>query len=305
MLAVSQRRIGVLALVALAAAALLGAAPVRAASCKSANHQVSLRSGSVSPGSGTKATSFTFSVVYSSSAGCTPTSVQVIVNGVGTFSMTGTGTSYAAGVTFRRAMTLPPGSRAYSFRAVAGSGAGSQTVVLTSVSPAKVTVLSPTPTSPPTRPPPPPAASPVPTPSATPTPTRSAVGVTGGAPSVGGPGAWGGQGSDAGGGLSLPGGIDFFAWIRGQISTQLVWLIATAGGLCLFVLLSRPTNGLDLSGPTGAIAMRQNGPDSSAAGEPRVRRLVGDEAQMPRWLRPSVQAARHADPRRDRPRGAN
>lgn len=225
----------------------------------------------------------------------------MVVNGVGTFSMKGTGTNYAAGVTFRRAMTLPPGSRAYSFRAAAGSGAGSQTVTLTSVSPAKVTVSSPTaipaPTSPPTLPPPPPTA--------TPSPSSPAVGATGRAPSAGGPGAWGGQGSDAGGGLYLPEGTDLLAWIGGQISTQMVWLIATAGGLCLFVLLSRPTGEPDLFGPTGALAMRQNGLDPSAAGEPMVRRLAGDEAQMPRWLRPSVQAARHADPRRDRPRGPN
>ncbi|HLE88705.1 MAG TPA: hypothetical protein VI733_01465, partial [Candidatus Limnocylindria bacterium] len=96
---------------ALATAWLLAAVPARAASCNGASHAITLTGGSVSPGFGNTATVFTFSVVYTSNAGCAPTSVQLIVNGVGTVTMTGTGTNYAAGVTFRRALTLPAGTR--------------------------------------------------------------------------------------------------------------------------------------------------------------------------------------------------
>ena len=89
----SARRSPGLGLIALAlvAASLLISAPVRAASCSGASHKVTLSSGSVTPGSGTTATLFTFSVVYTSNAGCAPASVQVTVDRVGTVTMTPAG----------------------------------------------------------------------------------------------------------------------------------------------------------------------------------------------------------------------
>ena len=78
--------------------------------------------------------------------------------------------------------------------------------------------------------------------------------------------------------------------------------MATIGGLGLFVLLSRPareSEGSTLSGaPLSAAAV-----DRAAAPQavPRVRAAQPrGEAQMARWLRPSVQAARYAEPGRYR-----
>jgi hypothetical protein len=49
---------------------------------------MSLSNGTVSPGSGTTATSFRFSVRYTDNADCAPTQITVTVMGVGTFSLT-------------------------------------------------------------------------------------------------------------------------------------------------------------------------------------------------------------------------
>ena len=313
--------LGLLA-VAVVTASLLFTVQVRAASCSGASHEVSLTNGSVTPGLGTTATVFSFSVVYTSNAACTPTSVQVTVEGVGTVEMSATGTDYAGGVTFRRAMTLPPGSRAYSFRAISGTGAGSRTVQLTNVSPAMVTVLSPTPaptqaptpippppppsTPRPTSPPPPPptatplvTALPVPTPIPSATESNDAVAVVPSPPSVGGPGAWGQPGPYPSNSppqvapASVPG-------IPDSSTSLTVWLVATVGGLGLFLLLNRPPRQLGSSSPVRGATLQPMVSDR-ASPEPHARptpRQPRGEAQMARWLRPSVQAARHAQPGR-------
>src|SRR3990172_4575438 len=311
--------------------ALLGAAPVRAASCNSPSHQISLSSGSVNPGSGTAATSFTFSVVYRSNAGCAPTTVEVVIAGVGTFPMAGSGTHYEAGVTFGRTMTLPPGSHGYSFRAVAGSRSGVDTATLASVSPSTVTVVNPTATPvpatpPPTPRPPAPTASPTPvptptvtpspsvsvspspptspsaatTPTFTPTPVHSLGGVVGPISSGGAPGAPGGTAT--GGEPSRPDGTTIFGRMAAEMPSLLIWLIATTGGLCLFMVLSRPAPQPESWPVTATGALPQQEPDHATVGALMVSQ-EGGEGRLPRWLRPSVQAARHAEPGRAPRRG--
>jgi hypothetical protein len=169
---------------------------VSAASCSGQSHDLALTSGAASPGSGSTATSFQFSVTYADNAGCAPTSIVVTVAGAGTFPLTFVSGDLTSGATFARVMTLPAGSHGYSFEAVSGSGAGERTVTLTAVTPGTVTVSSPTPkptpaiTPPPpppptptiTQPPPPPS----PTPAATPSPGESATpGPTAGSPTPG------------------------------------------------------------------------------------------------------------------------
>jgi hypothetical protein len=145
---------GLLALVA-------GTAPtVLAASCNGASHDLSLSAGAASPGSGTTATSFQFTVRYQDTGGCAPTSIRLVIAG-GTYTLAGSGTNYASGVTFSTTRRLPIGTWAYRFTATSGSGAGAKSVTLTSVSPSTVTVSAP---------PPPPTPKPTPKPTAPPTP---------------------------------------------------------------------------------------------------------------------------------------
>jgi hypothetical protein len=172
---VDRRRLAPGILAILVALTLLGngVREARAASCSGASHEVTLSSGTVSPGSGTTATTFTFSVVYKSNAGCSPTRIVAVIGGVTDLVLTRTAGSVATGATYRGARTLPLGQRRYGFSATAGSGKGEQTVTLTTVAPAIITVTAPpTPTPKPTpTPTPKPTPTPTPTPTATPRPT--------------------------------------------------------------------------------------------------------------------------------------
>jgi hypothetical protein len=141
--------------------------PVVAASCNGASHELTLSSGAASPGSGTTATSFRFTVRYRDTGGCAPTSIRLVIAG-GSYTLAGSGTNYASGVTFSTTRRLPAGTWAYRFTATSGSGAGAKSVTLTSVSPSTIRVSAPTP--PPT-PPPTPKPTPQPTPKPTPKPT--------------------------------------------------------------------------------------------------------------------------------------
>lgn len=78
------------------------------------------------------------------------------------------------------------------------------------------------------------------------------------------------------------------------------WLTATLGGLGLFLLLSRPARESEWP-PLGGV-QRMQGPSDSVpdAGMHVPTRHVDGEAQIARWLRPSVQAARHAQSDRHR-----
>ena len=128
-------------MLAVAAAMLASGQPAMAASCNGNGHQIVLSNGSASPGAGTTSTAIRFSVRYADTDGCAPSRVVVVVQGVGTYPLSGSGSDYTAGVTFSRTLSLPAGSHAYSFKATSGKKAAA----LSSVSPSKVTITAPTP----------------------------------------------------------------------------------------------------------------------------------------------------------------
>jgi hypothetical protein len=314
-------------------ASMLAAAPAALGAndpcSRQQTHAITLSQGKATPGSGTTATLFTFSVKYADSAGCVPSSVTVTVAGVGTFVMTGSPGNYFAGVIFTRGVRLPVvGTHAYSFKATSGTQNtnGVKSSILTAVVPATVVVSAtptptpqptPTPTAKPTPKPTPrptatpspgatPAAtgtpspiaspsgtprprhhaSPTPAAAATPTPKASTAGV------VGGPGA--SSAPPGGGGLpKLDGG--------GSSLMIAAWVTTTVGGLALFMFLAPRRRTLLTRNAAAAMPMAPSvaAPPASLAPpvtpEPRVskERSSDDEANMPRWLRPSVQAARH------------
>ena len=130
-----------ISMLAVAAAMLASGQPAMAASCNGNGHQIVLSNGSATPGAGTTSTSIRFSVRYADTAGCAPSRVVVVVQGVGTYPLSGSGSDYTAGATFSRTLSLPAGSHAYSFKATSGKKAGA----LSSVSPSKVTITAPTP----------------------------------------------------------------------------------------------------------------------------------------------------------------
>jgi len=294
-----------------------GASPVLAASCKGASHEAELTSGSVSPRTGDPTGIFKFKVTYSDNAGCIPAGVNVVVSGVGTFAMEGSGGSV---VSYHRSMQLPPGTHAYAFTATSGSGAGYRVITLAAVSPTAVVV---------TQPQPKPTASPKPTPtprptspgtaaSSTPSASSSATAATAtdapasptasrkprrGSPTpqpvVAAVGSLGGtSGSSPGLGALTPTGAD-----AGQLSWLLAWLAATAGGLTLFFVMSRGHREFALAGSPAGGGFAAPGDTASPAASPSETRMqrrlaaqAGGEKQLPRWLRPSVQAARYARP---------
>jgi hypothetical protein len=171
-----------IAMLAVAAAMLASGQPAMAASCNGNGHQVVLSNGSATPGTGTTSTAIRFSVRYTDTAGCAPTRVVVVVQGVGTYPLSGSGSDYSAGVTFSRTLSLPAGSHAYSFKATSGK----KSAALSSVSPLTVLVTAPTPRPKPTpappkptpkpqpAPPPPPSAAPTAAPTARPTASPTA-----------------------------------------------------------------------------------------------------------------------------------
>jgi hypothetical protein len=155
-------------LILLLAGAAAGPFAATAASCNGKSHGPPvLASGAASPGTGTPATTVTFSVHYTDVAGCAPTSIEVVIGGLGQFAMSGPGSGFDGGVTFVVSRTLPAGSWDYGFSATSGTGVGEETVLLTQTTPNRVVITAPTP-PPPTPPPPTP---PPPTPAPTPKPT--------------------------------------------------------------------------------------------------------------------------------------
>jgi hypothetical protein len=165
-----------------AAIVLVAGSPVAAASCNGNGHEILLSSGIAAPGSGTTGTPVTFSVRYANSDACAPSRVAVVIPGVGTFPMSGSGSAWGSGVTFARAVNLPAGSWAYSFTATSGK----KTATLASVAPSRVSITAPKPrpTPPPPAtvapapqppPPPPPPPTPAPTPAPTPRPSPKAA----------------------------------------------------------------------------------------------------------------------------------
>lgn len=291
-----------LAVVSLAMWTALATTPARAASCSGASHVATLSSGSASPASATTGTVVTFSVVYASNAGCPPV-VTVTISGVGTYTMSPAGSDYLAGVPFRLSATLPPGSHGYSFSATSGSGQGAQAVTLTSVSPTAVTIVAPAPIVVPPPPPPPPSETTAPTaaPSgaSSPAPTAESTAVPSSPVSPGsGMGGWGERRAPAPRQPTPPSWPMPAPAMPGEIARLMAWLTATAGGLALFVFLSRRAPQID--GPILEMASASGRPSSTATPTPyRPTPRTGGEAQVARWLRPSVQAARYADRGRD------
>jgi hypothetical protein len=169
---VPMRRLTI-SMLAGAAALLAAGSPAVAASCNGNAHEIVLSNGRATPGTGTTSTAIRFSVHYADSAGCAPSRVVVVVQGVGTYALRGSGSDYTAGATFSGAIGLPAGGHAYSFTASSGKKTGT----LSSVSPSMVMITAPTPrpTATPTPPPPPPTAQPAPAapPPAAPHPTSA------------------------------------------------------------------------------------------------------------------------------------
>lgn len=298
-----------------------------AGSCPPA-HEPLLSAGTASPSSGTTATVFTFSVTYSDTKACPPNWVRVTVAGVGVFEMSGSGTSYQTGVIFTRAMTLPVGTHTYSFAASSGNSGGRKTAGLVAVTPPSVTVTIPA-TPPPTPvptlvptpvPTPKPTAAPTAAPTSAPTPPGGSTvppqstpatvpGSTGQGPSpsvggggVGGPAASAGaseaqvpapaasSGEGAGPAIVTPTDrVDSFALVVGG------WATATAGGLALFLFLAPRRRREDepaMVTPDVAVDTPEVPVPPPPGPLPPSGPVLPDEVGVPRWLRPSVRAAR-------------
>ena len=294
-----------------------------AGSCSSQAHNPQLSNGRVSPATGTTATVFTFSVTYRDTKGCAPNWVRVTVNGVGVYPMNGSGTNYDAGVIFTRALQLPVGTHTYSFMASSGTDGGQKTTALAAVTPPSVTVTpvatpppptpppTPVPTPRPTQPPPPkptpppaPVATPVPTnpptaqptlPPGTPVPTLAPVGAVvpsqgavASQPQAGAPGPSANE-TGAPGSFVDPEEPGTFALLVG------VWTAVTSGSLMLFLLLARRRKPDEPVVATGGEEMPPPEVQTLPAAEhvPQAAAMVPpDEANVPRWLRPSVRAGR-------------
>ncbi|MEA2538423.1 MAG: hypothetical protein QOF11_2657, partial [Chloroflexota bacterium] len=92
-------------------------APVAAVQCGNSNHVSYLENGAVSPGSGTTATSFTFSAVFRDDQNLGPWDIGVTVDGT-LHPMTGPASGFwPGGATFQSSTTLAAGTHTYSFRA--------------------------------------------------------------------------------------------------------------------------------------------------------------------------------------------
>ena len=150
-----------------------------AATCVAASG-AALCNGTVSPGGGTISTTFTFTVFYADSKHRSSCDVQVVIAGVGTFSMTPACSSVSAatlvsGTTFTYTTQLPAGQYTYQFQSTANNPPGPAVqLTFATPTPSPIIVLAPTPTPRPTpvpTPTPTPKPTPAPTPAATPAPT--------------------------------------------------------------------------------------------------------------------------------------
>ena len=310
-----------LSALALLLAMTAGSTPAFAASCFGASHKASLTNEGVTPSSGDTSTLFKFKVRYSDNASCVPASVTLGIPGVGNFAMVAQGGS---GTSYQRETKLPAGTFSYTYSAVTGTGKGYEEITLASTTSVKVS---------PPPPPPAPAATPKPTPvptvkpkppapvavvPATPlaTPVPVAVAVT--SPSVAEPSAPAAAPASprasstprprnqvSAGSSQPPAASTTLGRSSDSIALPwlLAWLVATAGGLALFMAMGGG------SMPLAAAAARDSDDDHPDPGPPasggppapRRRTQTADESQIPRWLRPSVQAARYRTPGRPVP----
>jgi hypothetical protein len=325
----SASRAYVIAIVAAAGLFLmpLATASVEAASCNGASHVTpSLTNGKASPGSGSPTTTIRFSVRYRDSTGCAPTRIQVVIPGVGSYRLRG-GTAYQTGVTFSVGIRLPVGKWAYRFTASSGSGAGARSVTLTSVSPSRVVITKPKP-----KPAPKPAPKPTPRPTAKPaanskpkpSPTAStapgapssasadpdaSAGV--GANATGAPSGTSGPGPgavapgdlDPAGGSEDPAGATALSFGSqlfdlSTLNAIQVWSMTSALGVLLFAIaLRRLAPGEPApAGSKSWRSLRSTPPvgRSAPAAQGATTPTSPGEAHLPRWLRPSLRAERHA-----------
>jgi hypothetical protein len=76
--------------------------------------------------------------------------------------------------------------------------------------------------------------------------------------------------------------------------TLLVWSLATAGGLGFFLFLARSTRPRAVAVVDQPAAPGEEVPSAAPTRVtvPARARINTDESELPRWLRPSVQAAR-------------
>ena len=303
-------------------------ATTRAVTCSNPFRSMTLSNEGVTPGAGTTTTTFVFSVTVQDSRGRPPNSVGVVVGGIGTFAMTPDGTNFLAGVPFTANLTLPAGTQTYHFVASTGSITACSTV------PAQIEVTAPTPTPAPTVAPtpiptpvptPPPTAKPTvkPTPKATPRPTAAATtpgSAAAASPSVTetDPGTLPIPGSpapsqaevapSAAGGFVPPGTAVGGSGGGVNVDPKLVAGITAATGIgagawWLFLLMGRRRRTIIEPPPVESELTLARPVPPPAPLPPYVEPSPGpaiapDESNMPRWLRPSVQAGRRYDPRR-------
>ena len=159
--------VGAFALAGWLTASLTGfASPALARTCGS----ITIAGGTVSPGTGSPSTTFTFAVTVSDTTGTPPVWVRVRVHGSWS-DLAPTGSDWTGGVLFTGTRELPVGSWGYLFRARTAGGINCDH---TNVNPSRVVVTAPPPPPPPT-PTPAPTPTPTPKPTAVPTPKPTAI----------------------------------------------------------------------------------------------------------------------------------
>jgi len=281
---VTVRKLGGLSRARFLAAALLLAVgvplaqppPALGLSCSGA-HDIILDEPSMSPAQGgTTATTFTFAVRYRDTANCVPRAVNLRMPDVGTFPMTqGSGRTFRRGVFYVVTVTLPAGKWTYWFAAASGSGQGDKTVTRKVARPVTVAAAPVPETPPPTPSPAAPEVTPVtstdPAPTSTPAPVRTIDPSDGRIP----PGRRESSGFD----FQVPA---LFAGPVGGVVGP--WMALTGIGIAIFWLLLWRRRESPMGAGAAAVP-------SSAMGFPGAAR---DDATIPRWLRPSLQAARQA-----------
>jgi hypothetical protein len=252
--------------------------------------QTSIETGSVTPGTGTTATTFTFGVTVSDRTGAKPASVVVRV--VGLFKpMTTTDTDVRAGLAYRLSIELPVGSWSYWFRVRTGSGIDCDLKV---VDPAIITIEAPSPT-------PDPAVKPTPRPSdlpaasdaapssaepvtssepeSSPGSTASPAPIASPTPEAGSVGA-----GFSGGGTEPP--TDAASPGLDLIGPIVIWLLTSAGGVWLFLFLVRRSGdgapgGLMLAGATAGAVGNAPVPASAPALDLAPSRPTGRGTMLP------------------------
>src|SRR4051794_10623939 len=148
----------------LLASALVSVVPALASMCGT----ITIQAGTVSPGSGTPGTAFTFSVTVADTTDAAPQWVRVRVRGRWT-TLSAAESEPGGFVTYVGSRMLPAGSWTYLFRTRSASG---QLCDTTDVGPPPILVkAASTPPPPPSTPTPTPAPTPTPTPPPTPVPT--------------------------------------------------------------------------------------------------------------------------------------